>query len=154
MNALAEPLTIPGSDLTNAFAAFIAAANRLERSHLDLHNEVADLRGELEQRNRELAASSAETERMRLALGNILEQLPCGVVVVDRQKSEVILSNPEACRVLQIPLLPTLTWGRLPGKIQDAIWALAESRDSSTELELTIGKAMSASVAALTKNGV
>ncbi len=139
MNALAESLSIPGNDLTDAFAAFIAAANRLERSHLELHNEVADLRGELEQRNRELAASSAETERMRLALSNILEQLPCGVLVVDRQKREVILSNPEVCRVLQIPLLPTLTWERLPGTVQEAICALNEIAASSNELEMRIG---------------
>ena len=41
--------------LTDAFAAFITAANRLEHSHWQLHGEVAQLRMQLEERNRALA---------------------------------------------------------------------------------------------------
>jgi len=63
---------IAESHLADAFTAFIGAANRLEYSHRQLHGEVAELRRQLEERNRALASSVAENERMRLALRQIL----------------------------------------------------------------------------------
>jgi signal transduction histidine kinase len=84
--------------LADAFAAFTAAAGRLEFSYQQLQSEVARLREELEQRNAALASSLAENEAMRVALGKILEALPCGVVVLD-SGGEISFVNPETQRL-------------------------------------------------------
>src|SRR5581483_2497690 len=89
--------------LADAFASFIAAADRLETSHRQLHQEVASLRMQLEERNRALASSLAENERMRVALRQILDALPCGVAVLEPEGEKVLLLNPEAHRQLEIP---------------------------------------------------
>ena len=63
------------AQLADAFSSFIAAAGRLEHSHWQLHDEVTQLRTQLEERNRALASSLAENERMRIALRQILDAL-------------------------------------------------------------------------------
>lgn len=68
--------------LAQAFEVFSSAAGSLQHSYDVLQGEVGRLRRELELRNRDLADSIAETERMRARLGHILENLPCGVLVV------------------------------------------------------------------------
>src|SRR5581483_1131666 len=88
--------------LADAFASFIAAADRLETSHRQLHQEVASLRMQLEERNRALASSLAENERMRVALRQILDALPCGVAVLEPEAGKVVWLNPEARRLLEI----------------------------------------------------
>lgn len=112
MDALMEVPQIAKSQLADAFTAFIGAANRLEDSHRQLHDEVAELRGQLAERNRALASSVAETERMRIALRQILDALPCGVAVFDTQQHEIVLVNPEASRLLRIA--PAMGWSNLP----------------------------------------
>ena len=86
--------------LADAFAAFTAAAGRLEFSYQQLQSEVARLREELEERNAALTSSLAENEKMRLALAKILEALPCGVVVLE-DGNRVGFMNPEATRLLE-----------------------------------------------------
>jgi signal transduction histidine kinase len=86
--------------LADAFAAFTAAAGRLEFSYQQLQSEVARLREELEERNAALTSSLAENEKMRLALARILEALPCGVVVLE-DGNRVGFMNPEATRLLE-----------------------------------------------------
>jgi len=85
--------------LADAFAAFTAAAGRLEFSYQQLQAEVARLREELEDRNAALTSSLAENEKMRLALGRILEALPCGVVVLEAGGA-ISFVNPETERLL------------------------------------------------------
>jgi two-component system sensor histidine kinase FlrB len=131
MNVLIESATTVETDLSDAFTAFITAANRLERSHAELHEEVSYLRGKLEDRNRELAASVAETERMRLELSNILDELPCGVVVVDARR-QIVLANPEAHRLLNVPQDDALTWVALPLVAHQHLGALETSAPSGT----------------------
>src|SRR5690349_10120751 len=75
--------TIASGQLADAFASFTAAAERREHSHYQLDQEVASLRQQLEERHRALASSVAENERMRVAIRQILDALPCGVVVLD-----------------------------------------------------------------------
>lgn len=87
--------------LADAFAAFTAAAGRLEFSYQQLQAEVARLREELEARNAALTSSLAENEKMRAALGRILQALPCGVIVLEPE-GHVSFMNPEARRLLGI----------------------------------------------------
>src|SRR5216683_485731 len=85
--------------LVRAFATFTQAADSLEKSYGQLQTEVARLGSELERANSELTRSLEENTRVRGFLAQILEGLPCGVLVFDaRQRLRVI--NPEARRLL------------------------------------------------------
>jgi two-component system sensor histidine kinase FlrB len=140
MNVLVQPPSLAGANLSDAFSAFISAANRLENSYQELHSEVSYLRGELEDRNRELAKSIAEVESMRGSLSNILDELPCGVVVINRRNHALILSNPEAHRLLGMPLEQVLSWETLPRHVRTALQAFDQDDSASTgefELKLT-----------------
>ena len=112
---------IAETQLTDAFTAFIGAANRLEDTHRQLHDEVAELRKQLEERNRALASSVAETEHMRILLHQILDASPCGVAVLEVRNEQIILLNPEARKLLDIP--ETGKWHDLPGSLRTAIKA-------------------------------
>jgi signal transduction histidine kinase len=128
---------IAESHLADAFTAFIGAANRLEHSHQQLHGEVAELRRQLEERNRALASSVAENERMRLALRQILDALLCGVAVLEPQGEEIMLLNPEARRLLQVP--EETKWNDLPLSLKTSVKALGqESCQQGHEQEITI----------------
>jgi two-component system sensor histidine kinase FlrB len=125
MNAVPPPP--PGDGLlADAFGAFVSAATRLERSYCQLHDEVAQLRTQLEERNRALASSLEENARMRILHGQILEALPCGVAVVDAQRQEIVLLNPEAIRLLALPSAEQQLWERLPS----TLLAMIDSRPS------------------------
>src|SRR5690242_16658959 len=104
--------------LNEAFTSFIAAADRLEHSHWQLHEEVVHLRTQLEQRNRELASSLVENERMRMALRQILDTLPCGVAVLETGSEQIILINPEARRLLGVSAGRAPAWADLPSHIR------------------------------------
>ncbi|HXZ43119.1 MAG TPA: ATP-binding protein [Terriglobales bacterium] len=118
MNGLAAGPTITEGHLTDAFSSFIAAADRLERSHWQLHEEVSQLRAQLEERNRALASSKAENDRMRVALAQILDALPCGVAVLETNSEQIVLLNPEARRLLGIPEGEPALWTSLPSAIR------------------------------------
>ena len=85
--------------LREAFGEFIAASARLEMSYRELQAEVQLLGRELEQRNLALGASLAENQAMRESLEQILDAMPCGVLVVDGA-GEIRMGNPEAARLL------------------------------------------------------
>jgi signal transduction histidine kinase len=87
--------------LASAFTEFISASSRLENSYRQLQEEVAELRVELSARNAALTTSLAENERMRLDLQQIVDSMPCGVLVLDR-KGEISMINPESRRLLGI----------------------------------------------------
>ena len=123
----APTLPVAGDGLlADAFGAFVSAATRLERSYCQLHDEVAQLRAQLEERNRALASSLEENARMKILHGQILESLPCGVAVVDAQRKEIVLLNPEAIRLLGIPPAERPLWQRLPS----SMLAMIDSRPS------------------------
>jgi signal transduction histidine kinase len=96
-----ESETQPGSAalLASAFTEFISASSRLERSYGQLQEEVSELRGELSARNAALSTSLAENERMRLDLQQIVDSMPCGVLVLNCQ-GEISMINPESGRLL------------------------------------------------------
>jgi PAS domain-containing protein len=118
MNGCAAGSAITEGHLTDAFTSFIAAADRLERSHWQLHQEVSQLRTQLEERNRALASSKAENDRMRIALAQILDALPCGVAVLETNNEQIVLLNPEARRLLEIPEGEAPLWTSLPPAIR------------------------------------
>jgi two-component system sensor histidine kinase FlrB len=79
--------------LSQAFASFTEAAGSLERSYVHLQKEVVHLRRELEERNAALSRSLEENVRIRQSLHQILEGLPCGVLVVDA-RGQISIANP------------------------------------------------------------
>jgi two-component system sensor histidine kinase FlrB len=85
--------------LAHAFATFTQAADSLEKSYGQLQTEVARLSGELERANSELTNSLDENTRVRGFLAQILEGLPCGVLVFD-SGARLRVINPEARRLL------------------------------------------------------
>ena len=105
MNEQLLPLTRPSADeallLADAFSEFIAASAKLEGSYRDLQVEVAQLGSELAARNAELEASLRSNEQMRLALVEIVDSMPCGVLVLG-EDARVLRINPEARRLLDM----------------------------------------------------
>jgi two-component system sensor histidine kinase FlrB len=85
--------------LAEEFSEFIAAASRLEISYRALQEEVSELGLELSERNAALNNSLAVNEQMRLALEQIVDSMPCGVVVLERD-GEISMINPESKRML------------------------------------------------------
>jgi two-component system sensor histidine kinase FlrB len=85
--------------LAGAFSEFISASSRLEQSYRQLQEEVYELRLELSVRNAALRTSVAENERMQLDLQQMVDSMPCGVLVLDR-KGEISMINPESGRLL------------------------------------------------------
>ncbi len=102
------PINAPSADLTHnrllladAFSEFVTASSQLESSYRDLQQEVAQLGRELVERNAALSRSVAENEQMRAALQQILDSMPCGVVVLDDDE-KIVTVNPEARRLLDL----------------------------------------------------
>jgi two-component system sensor histidine kinase FlrB len=87
--------------LADAFSEFISASSLLEASYRDLQLEVAHLGLELAERNAALSNSLAENDRMRAALQQMIDSMPCGVLVVDTTEA-VVMINPESRRMLEL----------------------------------------------------
>ena len=85
--------------LAAAFASFNQTAGALESTYAKLQAEVSRLRHELEDKNRSLAESLEENQRMRTYLARIVEGLPCGVLVFDGGM-KLRMINPAASRLL------------------------------------------------------
>ncbi|MDR3674568.1 MAG: ATP-binding protein [Acidobacteriota bacterium] len=99
---LAPPIGSPRSTrraLAAAFASFTETAGALESSYAKLQTEVGRLRHELENKNRSLAQSLEENQRMRTYLVRIVEGLPCGLLVFDSGMN-LRMINPAANRLL------------------------------------------------------
>jgi signal transduction histidine kinase len=110
--------------LAAAFASFNQTAGALETTYTKLQAEVGRLRHELENKNRSLAQSLEENQRMRTYLASILEGLPCGVLVFDREMN-LRMINPAASRLLnadgQNPRSPEASVPRLLGSLLAAL---------------------------------
>ena len=87
--------------LVHAFTTFTQAADSLEKSYGQLQAEVARLGVELERANSELTHTLEENTRVRSFLAQILEGLPCGVLVFDAN-ARLRVINPEARRLLML----------------------------------------------------
>jgi two-component system sensor histidine kinase FlrB len=87
--------------LADAFSEFISASSLLEASYRDLQREVRQLGFELSERNAALTRSLAENDRMRAALQQIIDSMPCGVLVLDTAET-IVMINPEGRRLLDL----------------------------------------------------
>src|ERR1700678_3033202 len=87
--------------LADAFSEFISASSLLESSYRDLQREVGHLGTELAERNAALTRSLAENEAMRGALQQMIDSMPCGVLVLDTTEM-IVTINPEGRRVLEL----------------------------------------------------
>ncbi len=85
--------------LADAFSEFISASSQLENSYRELQREVGQLGTELAERNAALTRSLAENEAMRGALQQIIDSMPCGVLVLDTAES-IVTINPEGRALL------------------------------------------------------
>ncbi|HXJ96874.1 MAG TPA: ATP-binding protein [Terriglobia bacterium] len=130
----------PGS-LAQAFEAFTSTADSLQYSYGVLQTEVGRLRQELELRNRDLAHSLAENERMRVRLGHILENLPCGVMALTPQL-KLHYANDIARRLLASASAASDSAGPIPASLRRLLkqiissapgaereWVLGEEKD-------------------------
>ncbi len=91
--------------LADAFSEFISASSLLEASYRDLQQEVAHLGLELAERNAALSRSLAENGRMRAALQQMIDSMPCGVLVLDTAET-IVMINPEGRRLLELGSAP------------------------------------------------
>lgn len=96
--------------LHEAFEHFTMASQALEQSYAGLKERVSYLTDELEQKNRELAASLSQTSEAKDYLGGILESLAEAIIVVDnsgtvtmanRAAGQMMGSAPDALTGLQ-----------------------------------------------------
>lgn len=87
--------------LTRAFLTFTQAAGSLEKSYTQLQAEVARLHLELQRTNSELERTLEENARVRGYLARVVENLPCGVLVIS-SKGALQIINPEARRLLEV----------------------------------------------------
>jgi PAS domain S-box-containing protein len=89
--------------LLQAFEMFTQASSSLETAFQQLQEHARNLSEELEAKNQELEQSLREKEEVETFLKNILENLPCGVLVLDEAGS-VRMCNPVASKLLEQPL--------------------------------------------------
>jgi signal transduction histidine kinase len=130
------------SVLAQAFEAFTVTADSLQNSYGLLQSEVGRLRQELELRNRDLAHSLAENEQMRARLGHILENLPCGVLVLS-PRLDLRYANDVARRLLASAAAASDSARPLPASLRRLLeqivsetcgaereWVLGEGKDA------------------------
>ena len=107
--------------LADAFSEFISASSQLEASYRDLQQEVAHLGLELAERNAALSSSLAENDRMRAALQQMIDSMPCGVLVLDTAEA-IVMINPEGRRLLKLGSSasqePARSLGHQPGRLR------------------------------------
>jgi PAS domain-containing protein len=101
MNAMSgNPIPSPQL-LADAFSEFISASSVLEESYRDLQLEVKRLSSELSKRNADLTRSLAENDRMRATLQQMLDSMPCGVLVLSSDQ-RIVMINPEGRSLLEL----------------------------------------------------
>jgi two-component system sensor histidine kinase FlrB len=120
--------------LVHAFATFTQAADSLEKSYGQLQTEVARLSRELERANSELTSSLDENTRVRGFLAQILEGLPCGVLVLDAG-SRLRVINPEARRLLMLDPSWLPEQGMALPAVIDRLLADSSSKSTAAERE-------------------
>jgi len=128
--------------LADAFSEFISASAMLEASYRDLQTKVAHLSTELADRNAALTRSLAENDRMRAALQQIIDSMPCGVLVLNTAET-IVMMNPECRRLLDLGSFHVSTLRDLSAASRINFEALAEAddrRDSEVCLASETGK--------------
>jgi len=123
--------------LADAFSEFISASSQLEASYRDLQQEVAHLGLELAERNNALTRSLADNDRIRAALQQIIDSMPCGVLVLDSDET-IVTINPEGRRLLNIGNAPVASLWELSTVSQVDFASLVASYDLGIDSEVCI----------------
>ncbi len=133
-----DPGSIPSPQLlADAFSEFIAASSVLESSYRDLQGEVGRLSAELSRRNAALTQSLAENDRMRGALEQIIQSMPCGVLVLNNG-GQIVMINPEGRRLLNLGDVQVNCLSDLSLLSQVDFQALAEGASDRLDSEVCI----------------
>jgi signal transduction histidine kinase len=123
--------------LADAFSEFISASSLLEASYRDLQQEVAHLGLELAERNAALSSSLAENDRMRAALQQMIDSMPCGVLVLDTAET-IVMINPESRRLLDLGATPVRNLRDLSATSAVDFEALTEGSEGHFDSEVCI----------------
>jgi two-component system, sensor histidine kinase FlrB len=121
------------SALSNAFLTFTQAAASLERSYVQLQQEVGRLRAELEAKNADLQQSLEDNRRVRTFLADVVEGLPCGVIVTDADNTPRMI-NSAARELLVVPREWSCEQSPMPQIVAEVL-ASFSGNDSSTSAE-------------------
>ena len=124
-----------------AFAEFEDASAQLSAFYHDLEQEVADLTAELARSRAAEAHELAEKRRLAARLGNLLDALPAGVVVLD-QHGLVQEFNPAATELLGA-LAPGQSWAGIVAA------AFAPRWDDGHDISLADGRRVNLATQAL-----
>ncbi len=140
----AIPRKTPGVDslptprlLADAFSEFISASAVLESSYRDLQREVTRLSAELSSRNAALSSSLAENDRMRAALQQMLDSMPCGVLVLN-YAGQIVMINPECRRLLNLSSTWINNLHQLSEASQVDFQTLAQGPDNRFDSEICV----------------
>ncbi len=128
--------------LADAFSEFISASAMLEASYRDLQTKVAHLSTELADRNAALTRSLAENDRMRAALQQIIDSMPCGVLVLNTVET-IVMINPECRRLLALGSIHLTTLRELSAASRinfETLAAADDQRDAEVCLITDTGK--------------
>jgi two-component system sensor histidine kinase FlrB len=123
--------------LADAFSEFISASSQLEASYRDLQQEVAHLGLELAERNAALRRSLAENDRMRAALQQIIDSMPCGVLVLNTAET-IVMINPEGRRLLDLGNTEVRSLSELSAISQVAFDSLMTTSEDGLDNEVCI----------------
>ena len=134
-----DPLLSSGL-LADAFSEFISASSLLEASYRDLQREVRHLGSELSERNAALTRSLAENDRMRAALQQIIDSMPCGVLVLDTAET-IVMINPEGRRLLELGAVHVTNLHTLSAISQIDFESLVAGAGDRLDSELSISSA-------------
>lgn len=132
----AAPLHSPQM-LADAFSEFISASALLESSYRELQQQVAHLSVELADRNAALTRSLAENDRMRAALQQMIDSLPCGVLVLDSSET-IVMINPEGRRLLDLKTARVRTLRDLSRASHINFETLATANEDQNDNELCL----------------
>jgi signal transduction histidine kinase len=129
-----ESLKLDSNALVEAFESFTHVAGSLEHSYTMLQGELARLRRELEVKNRDLARSLAENQRMRAYLASLLEDLPCAVLSVDAD-FRLCFANPQATTLVAAKPGDKVTpGGALPESLRSILKEVATEPDGAERI--------------------
>jgi len=123
--------------LADAFSEFISASTLLEASYRELQQEVAHLGVELAERNVALTRSLAGNDRMRAALQQMIDSMPCGVLVLNTAE-RIVIVNPEARRLLDLKDTRVKTLRQLSQVSQVNFESLLAGANGQTEQEVCV----------------
>jgi len=123
--------------LADAFSEFISASALLESSYRELQQKVAHLSVELAERNAALTRSLAENNRMRAALQQMIDSLPCGVLVLDAS-DKIVTINPEGLRLLELKSTRIRTLRELSRASRIDFEALGAAAEGQNDNELCV----------------